>query len=238
MKLINSLCIAILCGMPLCSSIYAEEVPVVEEPATTDTVTEEPVTEQEPVDETAVGTISITLTDTSTHTPKSNVIFQISKVADYKEGDYILTDTYKEAKIKLPPKTASELESDALTLAKIKDTSGTSFTITTDESGYCISSNLEMGYYLVQAINTAQYNDVITPFLVRIPEFTESGTIEYNVNVTPKHSPKEDKNKKNNSSSKSSPPTAAALNYKHYFGAGAFFGIAAIFMQGLSKRKE
>lgn len=240
MKLINSLCIALLCSMPFSSSIYAEEVPVVEDPAVTEesVTTEEPVTEQESIDETAIGSITITLTDTSTHSPKSNVMFQISKVADYKDGKYILTDSYKDAKVNLPPKSASELESTALTLSKIKDTSGTSLTITTNESGYCDSVNLKVGYYLIQAINTSQYSDVIAPFLVSIPEFSESGTIEYNVNITPKHSPKEEQKKKDSTSGKSSPPTAADLNYQHYFIAGALCGVAAIVMQGLSKRKE
>lgn len=134
------------------------------------------------------GSIQIQLSDSLDGRSKENVEFAYSKVADLINGQYQLTESFKELDIDINNiQTADELEKAAITLQdQLKNPENR---IKTDENGFFKVSGLELGVYLFYVTDVAQY-EYITPFLVAIPTWDES--IEdflYDIEVFPKHAP-------------------------------------------------
>lgn len=140
------------------------------------------------VDKEYKGSISIELEDAEKAKDKSNVKLSVNKVADVIDGDYKLTGDYSSSDLDLNVITkANDLESAANKLAKLSKVNEN--ILTTDESGKGKIENLEVGVYLVNAVDIANYEN-ITPFLISIPTWSEvDNNMIYDVNAIPKHSP-------------------------------------------------
>lgn len=139
------------------------------------------------------GSILIQLEDTQKALDKENVKFSISKVADVIDGEYKLLDNLTSTGIDLNNlKNSNELEVAANKLAKVVEHENI---IATDNSGKGKIEDLEVGVYLVKAIDIANYEN-ITPFLISIPTWNEvDKTMDYDVNAIPKHTPLPEPNK-------------------------------------------
>ena len=140
------------------------------------------------VDKEYKGSISIELEDAEKAKDKSNVKLSVNKVADVIDGEYKLTGDYSSSGLDLNVITkANDLESAANKLAKLSKINEN--ILTTDESGKGKIENLEVGVYLVSAVDIANYEN-ITPFLISIPTWSEvDNNMIYDVNAIPKHSP-------------------------------------------------
>ena len=140
------------------------------------------------VDKEYKGSISIELEDAEKTKDKSNVKLSVNKVADVIDGEYKLTGDYSSSDLDLNVITkANDLESAANKLAKLSKVNEN--ILTTDESGKGKIENLEVGVYLVSAVDIANYEN-ITPFLISIPTWSEvDNNMIYDVNAIPKHSP-------------------------------------------------
>ena len=140
------------------------------------------------VDKEYKGSISIELEDAEKTKDKSNVKLSVNKVADVIDGEYKLTGDYSSSDLDLNVITkANDLESAANKLAKLSKINEN--ILTTDESGKVKIENLEVGVYLVSAVDIANYEN-ITPFLISIPTWSEvDNNMIYDVNAIPKHSP-------------------------------------------------
>ena len=134
------------------------------------------------------GSISIELEDVEKIKDKSNVKFSVNKVADVVNGEYKLTEDYSSSGLDLNLITkANDLEAAANKLAKLSK--GNENTLVTDENGKGKIEDLEVGVYLVNAIDIANYEN-ITPFLVSIPTWNESDkSMLYDVKAILKHTP-------------------------------------------------
>lgn len=140
------------------------------------------------VDKEYKGSISIELEDAEKTKDKSNVKLSVNKVADIIDGEYKLTGDYSSSGLDLNIITkANDLESAANKLAKLSKVNEN--ILTTDENGKGKIENLEVGVYLVNAVDIANYEN-ITPFLISIPTWSEvDNNMIYDVNAIPKHSP-------------------------------------------------
>ena len=140
------------------------------------------------VDKEYKGSISIELEDAEKAKDKSNVKLSVNKVADVIDGEYKLTGDYSSSDLDLNVITkANDLESAANKLAKLSKINEN--ILTTDESGKGQIEKLEVGVYLVSAVDIANYEN-ITPFLISIPTWSEvDNNMIYDVNAIPKHSP-------------------------------------------------
>lgn len=137
------------------------------------------------------GTIEIVLTDGKVGTSKSNVEFICTKVADIQGGEYFLLDKFKDSKVNLQDiKNADELDAAALKLSEISGDATKDQNAVTDQNGKLIFENLEVGVYLLKAIDTDSY-DTVNPVLIAIPTWNEAeGMMQYNLTVYPKHEAK------------------------------------------------
>lgn len=158
------------------------------------------------------GSLKITLPDIGGKNDKGNVKFALSKVADIKDGEYKLVDTYKDVDISLNDiKTSNDLEIASNLLQKVASADKT---LTTDSNGKCSVDDLEVGVYLLYAVDIAKYEN-ITPFLISVPVWDSSSkTMSYDVEVIPKHTPLP-----KDTPSKSKAPATA------YGGGGDIYGI-------------
>lgn len=140
------------------------------------------------VDKEYKGSISIELEDAEKAKDKSNVKLSVNKVADVIDGEYKLTGDYSSSGLDLNVITkANDLESAANKLDKLSKVNEN--ILTTDENGKGKIENLEVGVYLVNAVDIANYEN-ITPFLISIPTWSEvDNNMIYDVNAIPKHSP-------------------------------------------------
>lgn len=140
------------------------------------------------VDKEYKGSISIELEDAEKTKDKSNVKLSVNKVADVIDGEYKLTGDYSSSELDLNSITkANDLESAANKLATLSKSIEN--TLVTDSEGKGKIENLEVGVYLVSAVDIANYEN-ITPFLISIPTWSEvDKNMIYDVNAIPKHSP-------------------------------------------------
>lgn len=140
------------------------------------------------VDKEYKGSISIELEDAEKTKDKSNVKLSVNKVADVIDGEYKLTGDYSSSGLDLNVITkANDLESAANKLDKLSKVNEN--ILTTDDNGKGKIENLEVGVYLVNAVDIANYEN-ITPFLISIPTWSEvDNNMIYDVNAIPKHSP-------------------------------------------------
>lgn len=134
-----------------------------------------------------VGSIKIELTEGGSSTSKENVRFAYAKVADVVNGKYELLERYKQTNVDLNKlEHAEDLKKAVERFEKIVKKDGE---IVTDKSGKAVIKNLPMGVYLLTVSDRGIYDNV-TSVLVSIPTFDEvSGSMIYDVSVTPKHTP-------------------------------------------------
>ena len=177
------------------------------------------------------GSISVKLTDGKSGTSKENVEMSCLKVATIKGGEYVLDEAYKSLNIDLNSiQNATDLEKAATALS---EKSGNGTLLKSDANGMASFDDLEVGVYLVKATKTSSYDDV-TPSLIAIPTWDESkGEMAYDVNVTPKHTPKPDSTK----TTKTAPQTNVNSPVALYLG-GAAVVAAALVGVNVSKKKK
>lgn len=181
--------------------------------------------------EETTGSIKITLTDGKSGTSKEGVELSCLKVAEIENGEYVLNEGYDNLGVNLNDiKNASELEAAA---TKIADVAGNGTLLTTDMNGVTTFDDLGVGVYLITATNAQNYDDV-TPFLIGIPTWSdEKGDMIYDLEVTPKHTPKPEKTQcktTNCKTTKCAPQTNFDSPIMWYFGgAGAVLcGLVAV----------
>ncbi|WP_308779982.1 hypothetical protein [uncultured Clostridium sp.] len=176
------------------------------------------------------GSILIQLEDTQKALDKENVKFSISKVADVIDGEYKLLDNLTSVNIDLNTlKNSNELEVAANKLSKVVEHENIA---TTDNSGKGKIEDLEVGVYLVKAIDIANYEN-ITPFLISIPTCNEvDKTMDYDVNAIPKHTPLPEPNK----------PKVPDTNYNNksymYLALGTSLLLISLGTLAIGKKKE
>lgn len=177
------------------------------------------------------GSISVKLTDGKSGTSKENVEISCLKVATIEGGEYVLDEAYKSLNIDLNSiQNATDLEKAATALS---EKSGNGTLLKSDANGMVSFDDLEVGVYLVKATKTSSYDDV-TPSLIAIPTWDESkGEMAYDVNVTPKHTPKPDSTK----TTKTAPQTNVNSPVALYLG-GAAVVAAALVGVNVSKKKK
>lgn len=130
------------------------------------------------------GSIQIILTDGGVGTSKEKVTFEYTKVADLIDGQYHMLDDYGDIDLN-SIKYAAEFEAAAQKINEYVIADGT---VVTDQDGNALISDLDIGVYLLRVSDKARYENV-SPVLITIPTFNkESGNMEYDVSVIPKHS--------------------------------------------------
>lgn len=144
---------------------------------------------QEVVEE-QTGTIQIHLTDGKTGTKKEGVEFQCIRVADVRAGNYELLEPYQDSGISFEEiQNSNEVDAAAKKLAEysIDGVKGK-----TDANGDLLFADLRVGVYLICAEEKETF-DEIAPALIAIPTWNEeSGTMQYEVRLEPKHTPRPD----------------------------------------------
>lgn len=135
-----------------------------------------------------MGSITITLEDTSKNLSKKGVTFVVVQVADIVNGEFVLKEAFESVDVDLNHiQTANELEAAAKLLQEIKTEE--KIIITTDNAGIANATELPVGVYLLYAEDIADY-DNITSSLISIPTFDEvEGTMVYDIEICPKHEP-------------------------------------------------
>lgn len=145
--------------------------------------------------ENKLGTLSIYLEASSKETASvDGVEFELFKVADVINGEYVLTKELKNVSLDLNSlENGTDLQNSANTLSDeitVKKMSG--IKKKTNSRGFLSYNDLEVGVYLFKAIDINNY-DNISPSLVAIPTFdsntNSTNDMNYNVSVVPKHSP-------------------------------------------------
>lgn len=185
------------------------------------------------------GSIKITLTDGKTGTSKKGVELSCLKVADVVNGEYVIDKSYDNLGVDLNNiKNASELEAAAV---KIAEVAGNGTLLTTDMNGATTFQDLGVGVYLITATNDQNYDDV-TPFLIGIPTWSdEKGDMVYDLEVTPKHTPKPEKTKESSTTcktSKSAPQTNLDSPIMLYFGGAAAVLCGLVAVNVVWKKKK
>lgn len=180
------------------------------------------------------GSIKITLTDGKEGTSKEGVEISCLKVADVVNGEYVIDEAYDNLGVNLNDiKNASELEAAA---TKIANVAGNGTLLTTDMNGMATFDDLGVGVYLITATNDQNYDDV-TPFLIGIPTWSDKeGDMVYDLEVSPKHTPKPEKCK----TPKSCPQTNLDSPILWYFGGAAVVlcGLVAVNVAWRKKKDE
>lgn len=133
------------------------------------------------------GSITILLSDGAEGTEKQDVVFAYVKVADFVNGEYKAVETDFEKIDFNKVQTAQEMEQAAEKLKEVVTIPDGR--VKTDRYGMAQIKNLEVGVYLVYQADKAEYENV-QPFLVTIPTWDEEQeTMEYHIEVMPKHAP-------------------------------------------------
>lgn len=134
------------------------------------------------------GSVRLQLSGGSEGTSKEGVEFVCIRVAEIMDGRYILDAAYEYLKIDLDSlRSSQEMEEAAQKFASANQ-DGTHKK--TDTEGVVDFTGLDVGIYLLKAVNHTGYDDV-TPFLVSIPSWDETkGEMLYDIIAEPKHSPK------------------------------------------------
>lgn len=168
-------------AMPVTSVCAAEEKP-----------TDIPVLneqQREDADVKETGSISIKLEHSKDAESMKGVKFGITKVADLDKGEYVILDTYKNVNVPINKlETAEDLENATSKFNNLVKTPEK--TITTDEKGQASVSDLDVGVYLINVIDDAKY-DKIKPTMISIPTYIEKEGYKFDIEITPKHSPKD-----------------------------------------------
>lgn len=133
------------------------------------------------------GSIHISLSDGEQGTAKDNVVFSYTKVANIENGEYVELEEFNSGLDFNSIENADELEESAKIMQEhVTKPDGE---IKTDSNGEADIQDLEIGVYLLNVTDKANYENV-TPILVAIPTWDEKiGEMLYDVEVIPKHSP-------------------------------------------------
>ena len=174
-----------------------------------------------------MGSITVRLEDTEHNASKENVKLGIVKVADFRNGTFVMHKEFETFDLN-GIDTANELDKIAkdmtLSVRQIDNH------IVTDKEGMAKIENLEVGVYLVVSIDEAEY-ETITPCLVSIPTFDEEEMVmKYDIQVHPKHIPTPEP--------PNPLPTGIEDNmFKYYVISLVFFGIAGILAWKFGKQR-
>ena len=147
-----------------------------------------PVSAHEVPDYDRRGSIAITMTYQGSPVPGGTLtLYRVADVVS-SDGDYLFAYTADFAGC---PIAVTELDSADLpkALADIADEQkleGT--TLTLDQAGKALFSDLEIGLYLVVQNEAADGYKKVSPFLVSVP-FNDNGTYIYDVDTAPKNIP-------------------------------------------------
>lgn len=137
----------------------------------------------------APGSITVQLADTSANLPRGNVVMDLVKVADLVNGDYQLTDPFKDSGVDVNSlSTTADMENAAEKLHKLVpklDGSSIQKEVTSD-TGEAVFRDLDIGMYLLYASDLADY-EFIVPALIAIPTW-QDGTRIFDITCIPKHS--------------------------------------------------
>lgn len=133
------------------------------------------------------GSIEIELTDGGENISKEDVVFRYAKVADIKDGQYVLKEQYKNCGVDLNQISyAKELDEAAEKLSYYGESDGDCIT---NEEGIAKIEDLDVGVYLLYVSEQKNYEKVM-PVLIAVPTWEEEeGMMLYNVKVFPKHTP-------------------------------------------------
>lgn len=182
------------------------------------------------------GNITVTLTEGKEGTSVAGVAFVCEKVADIVGGEYSLLDAYKDSGVDLNSiQNAADMDAAALKLEEMLPENMEGFT--TAQDGTLTFAGLEVGVYLVSAVDDSGF-DEISPALIAIPTWNEEeGEMLYDVNVIPKHTARPDEPEEpasssegNNASSTGAPQTNVDSPVLIYFGVG--LGLVIILIIG------
>lgn len=115
------------------------------------------------------------------------VVFRYAKVADIKDGQYVLKEQYKNCGVDLNQISyAKELDEAAEKLSYYGESDGDCIT---NEEGIAKIEDLDVGVYLLYVSEQKNYEKVM-PVLIAVPTWEEEeGMMLYNVKVFPKHTP-------------------------------------------------
>lgn len=144
----------------------------------------------EQIQEGKTGTIRIQLTEGKEGTSINGIRFYCIRVADIEQGEYVLNEEYSQSGIDLKSiENADQLDTAAASLAKVTSEGSEAMT---DDLGYAVFEDLDVGVYLIKAEDNASY-DAVTPTLVAVPTWDEeAGEMSYDITVVPKHTPRPD----------------------------------------------
>lgn len=134
-----------------------------------------------------MGSVTVQLTPGKEGTSAANVEFSLTKVGEIQDSTYVLLPEYESTKIDLNTlTTAEQLESAAKKLAETdKQEPGKK----TDGNGQVVFESQELGVYLLTAKDQPGY-DLVSPTILSIPVRTEDGSLQYDIKVEPKHTPR------------------------------------------------
>ena len=150
-----------------------------------------PVSAKENVQEERSGLIQVKLTETEDGIQKEGVGFQCIKIADIKNGEYVLVEEYQNSEININEiYTAEDMEEAT---KKFVASGAEAEEKKTDYTGEVVFENLEAGVYLLKA-DTVDENYRISEALVSVPMWNEAlGKMEYEVSVFPKQTKRQEK---------------------------------------------
>ena len=134
------------------------------------------------------GSIHVELEETKDRLSREGVELSLSRVADIKDGSYVLDDLYRSADVELNAiETAEGLQEAADTLRPlVKDAIQTK---QTNVQGIVDFTDLEVGVYLLYVSDQAGY-ETIQPTLISVPMWDETAKqMNYHIEVFPKHAP-------------------------------------------------
>lgn len=132
-----------------------------------------------------LGSITINLEDSEHKRPKENVVFNVTKVADVIDGEFVLEEKYADLGLDLNDiQNANELE---MVCEALEPVAGNGIQAVTDKEGIAIADELPVGVYFIHAVDIAEY-EYITSFLVSIPTWNEvEKKMDYDITAIPKH---------------------------------------------------
>lgn len=183
------------------------------------------------------GSITIQLEKSETAADLSSVKFGITKVADLVNGEYVLSESFKDSDVDLNNiENAEELQKVATKLSKTVKTH--EYEAMTGKDGTATVSELDTGVYLMVVTDNAQY-DIVMPTLVSIPTYQDIVGYNYDITVEPKHSAKtpDDEDKKEDKKNEEQPDTGVNSHMNEYL-AGAGISMACIAGIILFKKKK
>lgn len=134
------------------------------------------------------GSIHVELEETKDRLSREGVELSLSRVADIKDGSYVLDDLYRSADVDMNDiKTAQGLQEAADTLQPlVKDAIQTK---QTNAQGIVNFTDLKVGVYLLYVSDQAGY-ETIQPTLISVPMWDETAKqMNYHIEVFPKHAP-------------------------------------------------